>query len=171
MISDLIFIFCARLFDVSFGTIRVLMLMRGRRLAAASLGFFEIIIYIMALSRVVNQLSHPMNLIIYAFGFSCGTLIGSTLEQRLALGFLLAEIIPHCDGELLAAELRKRSFGVTMLCGEGKDGPRCVLHVTLPRKKLRQLYESLDKLDPHAFVTVFDARQTHGGYFNVEKKK
>ncbi|HEX2954716.1 MAG TPA: DUF2179 domain-containing protein [Bacillota bacterium] len=171
MLMDLLFIFCARLFDVSFATIRVLMIMRGRRLAASSLGFFEIIIYIMALSRVVNQLSHPINLIVYAFGFSCGTFLGSTLEQRLALGYLFAEIIPRTNGETLAHLLRQHNFGVTVLCGEGKDGPRCVLHVSLPRKNLKQLYQQLELSDPEAFITIFDARQTHGGYFFVEKKK
>jgi uncharacterized protein YebE (UPF0316 family) len=171
MLTDLVFIFLARLFDVSFSTIRVLMIMRGRRLAASTLGFFEIIIYIMALSRVVNQLNRPLNLLVYALGFSCGTFLGSVLEQRLAIGHLLAEIIPLKNGDNLANILRQHNFGVTVLCGEGKDGPRCVLHVTLPRKKLTQLYQQLEQSDPTAFITIFDARQTHGGYFYAYKKK
>lgn len=139
--------------------------MRGQRVVAASLGFFEIIIYILALNRVVTHLDTPVNLFVYALGFAIGTMVGSFIEDRLAVGFLLAEVIPKEGGETLAQELRKHEFGVTLLRGEGKDGPRNVLHITLQRKKLPILYTLIDDLNPNSFITIFDARRTMGGFF------
>jgi len=169
ILIDLAFIFFARVTDVSLATIRVLMVMRAHRLVAATLGFFEIIIYILALNRGVNHLDTPLNLVVYALGFAMGTIVGSLIEDRLAVGFLLAEVIPKGDGEELARELRKHKFGVTLLRGEGRDGPRNVLRITLQRKKLPILYKLLDELSPNAFITIFDARRTIGGFFQQNK--
>ena len=163
-IGNLIFIFFARMIDVSIGTIRVLMVMRGQRIIAAALGFFEIIIYILALSRVVTQLDQPFNLFVYALGFAGGTLIGSYFEERLAMGYLLVEVIPKVGGEELASELRLQNFGVTLLRGEGRDGPRNVLHITLSRKKLPEFYRIVNEFNPNAFITVFDAKRIIGGF-------
>lgn len=163
--ADVAFIFFARVADVSLGTIRVLMVMRGHRLAAASLGFFEIIVYILALNRVVTNLDTPLNLLVYALGFAVGTVVGSFIEEHLAVGFLLAEVIPKEGGEVLAQELRYHNFGVTLIRGEGRDGPRNVLHIILPRKKLPQLHTIIDRIHPNAFLTIFDARRTMGGFF------
>jgi uncharacterized protein YebE (UPF0316 family) len=164
VIVNLIFIFLARVMDVSIGTIRLLMVMRGQRFLAATLGFFEIIIYILALSRVVTQLDQPLNLFVYALGFAGGTLIGSYIEERLAVGYILVEVIPKTGGEELASKLRQENFGVTLLRGEGRDGPRNVLHITLSRKNLPDIYRIVDKLTPNAFITVFDAKRTIGGF-------
>lgn len=165
LIADLAFIYFARVVDVSFATIRVLMIMRGQRLSAALLGFFEIIIYIMALSRVVNQLDQPYNLMVYALGFASGTMTGSYLEERLAVGFILAEVIPRTGGQELAAKLRQRNFGVTVIPGEGRDGPRLVLHISLQRKKLPELYRVIEEHNPKTFITIFDAKRTWGGFY------
>lgn len=165
LLADLAFIYFARVVDVSFATIRVLMIMRGQRLSAACLGFFEIIIYILALSRVVNQLDQPFNLIVYAMGFASGTLTGSYLEERLAVGFVLAEVIPRTGGKELADKLRQRAFGVTVLHGEGRDGPRMVLHISLQRKKLPELHRIIEEHPSKTFITIFDAKRTWGGFY------
>lgn len=162
---NLLFIYVARVIDVSFATVRVLMIMRGQRLSAACLGFFEIIIYILALSRVVNQLEQPLNLIVYAMGFASGTITGSYLEERLAVGFIMAEVIPKFNGQELAEKLRQRHFGVTILHGEGRDGPRMVLHISLQRKKLPELYRMIEEHHPKTFMTIFDTKRSWGGFY------
>ena len=130
ILIDLAFIFFARVTDVSLATIRVLMVMRAHRLVAATLGFFEIIIYILALNRVVNHLDTPLNLVVYALGFAMGTI--EQFDRRPpGRRFLPGGSYTKGDGEELARELRKHKFGVTLLRGEDGTVPQCTpYHIT-----------------------------------------
>jgi len=170
-LAGVLFIFFARIVDVSLATFRMLMLIRGQRLPAAVTGFFEVGIYISALGRVVQHLNDPWKIMAYALGFSCGTLVGGLVEERLAVGYNLVQVIPktHC-GELIC-RLRRENFGVTVLEGQGRSGPRHILNITTRRKELPHLMNLLDKVDPQAFITTFDTRRTKGGFIARDKKK
>lgn len=171
MDATLLFIFVARIFDVSFSTIRVLMLTKGKRGLAAFLGFFEVIIYITALSWVVQELNSPLKILAYALGYSCGTLVGGFLEEKLAVGLVLIQLIPKNHSRELIAALRAENFGVTVIEGEGRTGPRSILNITLRRKNIPRLQAIVNRIDPESFFTIFDARSTKGGYIIGEKKK
>lgn len=166
-----LFVFFARIFDVSLATFRVLMLMRGERVRAAMTGFFEVSIYILALGRVVQHLDDPVKIIAYALGFSCGTIIGGWLEERLAVGYNLVQVIPKVNTGKLICLLRENNFGVTVLEGQGRSGPRHILNITTRRKDIPRLLALLEENDPRAFVTIFDARRTKGGFIFQDKKK
>ncbi|MEW6243494.1 MAG: DUF2179 domain-containing protein [Bacillota bacterium] len=167
-----LFIFFARVIDVTFATLRLLMVVRGKKLEAAALGFFEVMIYILALSRVVGALNNPINLIVYAAGFATGSIVGSWVEERLALGYLTVEAIPSCGhAEILSEDLRDRGFGVTVINGEGREGIRKILFITVPRRNLPEVFKIMQKNDPAAFITVLDTRRTRGGVFPYRKSK
>lgn len=170
-LAGILFIFFARVFDVSLATIRMLMLMRGQRVPAAAIGFFEVSIYILALGRVVQHLNDPWKILAYALGFSCGTLVGGLVEERLAVGYNLVQVIPKEHSGELITRLRRQNFGVTVLEGRGRSGPRHVLNITTSRKELPRLLTLLNKIDPHAFIVTFDARRTKGGFIARDQKK
>ncbi len=166
-----LFIFGARILDVSMSTIRMLMVVQGRRKYAAIIGFFEVIIYIVALGKVVNGLSNPGNLLAYALGFASGNYIGSYIEEKIALGNLTAQVILNDSGEGIIHELRENGFGVTVIVGQGKEGPKNMLNITLKRKDLNKLHELLADLDKEAFITVSSTKLISGGYFSTIKRK
>jgi uncharacterized protein YebE (UPF0316 family) len=172
LIWGYLFIFFARVLDMTLATTRMLMMFRGRKLEASLLGFAEIYIYILALSRVVGSLDNPLNLLAYAAGFAAGTYVGGVVEERIGLGFLTVEIVcKGCPAAEMADQLREAGFGVTVLHGEGREGPTKVLFISLRRKAYRQLMSILNQRDPEAFVTVLDARQAQGGFLNYRKGK
>ena len=86
-------IFLARVSDVSLGTIRTLMVVQGRKWQAALIGFFEVTIYVVVLGTVVSNLKNPMNLLSYSLGYACGNFVGITIENKIGLGNLAAQII------------------------------------------------------------------------------
>lgn len=163
LIVGYLFIFCARVVDVSLATIRMLMIVRGKRLYAAMIGFFEVIVYITALNKVVGGLSNPANLLAYALGFATGNYVGSYIEEKLAIGLITVQIITR-ESKLVGI-IREKGFGVTVLEGKGKEGTRQVLMVSLSRKALPVLMEIIEQNDGAAFVTVMDTKVTLGGYF------
>ena len=163
-------IFLARLADVSLGTIRMIMVIRGKRIIAACVGFAEVTIYILAISRVLSAMDNLFNVLAYALGFATGNYVGIFLEEKMALGSIIAQVILEHDVEELVEKLRDSGFGVTVVEGCGRKGVRHLLSVTLQRKKLSKLYNIIDNHDKKAFVTVTDARAIRGGYFSGIKK-
>ncbi|HOB35547.1 MAG: DUF2179 domain-containing protein [Firmicutes bacterium] len=164
-------IFFARVTDVSLGTMRMLMLVKGRRLQAAAFGFFEAMIYVVALSRVVTQLNRWEYVLVYALGFASGNFLGVFLEERMALGYAGVEIIVRSESDALVQKLREEGFGVTVGEGWGKEGPKDILTVILPRRQMPKLMELVRSHDNKAFTIVMDARKTLGGFYRRQKSK
>ena len=164
-------IFLARVVDVSLFTVRTLLVVRGRRMFAAMIGFFEVLVYIIALKYVVDQLENIWSLLFYALGFSTGNIVGSWLEEKLAIGTLTVQVITLTRPLELTGLLRREGYGVTVLEGQGREGVRHVLNIMLPRKNLTWLLREIDEWDFQAFVTVFDTRSTKGGVLFNRKGK
>ncbi|MCZ7666925.1 MAG: DUF5698 domain-containing protein [Chloroflexi bacterium] len=84
--AGMLLIFCLRILDVSMGTIRTIMVVRGLRKWAVLIGFVEVTIWVVAISQVISNLNNLWNVLAYSGGFAAGTFVGMHLENRLALG-------------------------------------------------------------------------------------
>ncbi|MGI6486082.1 MAG: DUF2179 domain-containing protein [Tepidanaerobacteraceae bacterium] len=168
LLGGYLLIFLARVIDVSCATVRTLMIVKGNKLQAALIGFFEVIIYITALNQVIGTLDKPLNLIVYALGFAAGNYVGSFVEEKLALGLMTVQVVTENIG--LSKHIRDNGFGVTVLEGRGKEGFRQLLIISLSRRDLPRLMKLIDELDKDVFVTVLDTKVSRGGYFKQTQK-
>ncbi len=167
-----IMIFLARLTDVSMGTIRQILIIRGRRGIASISAFFEIMIWILAVSRVITQLDKFYYMIAFALGFASGNYLGSYIEERIALGYMFAYIVPKKHPLELAEKLRKAGFGVTVMQGFGFSGPHLIYNILFKRKDAHRLSKEIKKHDKDAFYTFLDVRSERGGFVRgIAKKK
>ena len=167
-----LFIFFARVIDVSLATIRMLMIVQGRKKQAGIIGFFEVTIYVVALGKVMTSLDDPWKVLVYALGYSCGNIVGIAIENKIALGNLAAQIILKTDeNQTLIEILRDKQFGVTVVQGEGKEGPKEILKVALNRRDLKKLKDIVYEYDKKAFITVNSIDPISGGYFYSAKRK
>lgn len=169
-IGGYLFIFFARICDVSLATMRTLMVVRGQRLYAALIGFFEVIIYIVALNKIFDNLDNLLNLLSYAAGFATGNYVGSYLEEKLAVGTFTVQVITLKSPLELTERLRSMGFGVTVIEGIGREGTRYILQIILKRKQFGVLRREVDQWDNTAFWTIFDARLTRGGVLTRKEK-
>lgn len=171
LILGYILIFLSRLVDVSMGTMRTLMVVQGRKWQAATIGFFEIAIYVVVLGKVVNNLNNPLNLLSYASGYAAGNYVGIIIENKIALGKSSVRVILKSeDNDELIAILRDQGFGVTVVQGKGREGVREILNIIIDRKKIVDLQKILSDYDEKAFVTVSSISPISGGYFAPKKK-
>ena len=150
-------IFCARVGDVSLGTLRVVMVTQGRRGRAALLGFCEVLIWVFAASRVIGNLGKPHLAVAYAAGFACGNYVGLTIERWAAMGNQVVRVFSR-RGEPLADELRQQGFRVTLFHGLGRDGPVHMLYAETERRRIPAILNEARRLDPQCFYVVDDVR-------------
>lgn len=169
--GEYLFVFVARLADVTLSTVRFMMMMRGQRLSAAAIGLVEIAIWVLALGRVLQALDNPVKISLYCLGFATGVYAGQWVEAKLAIGLATLHIISSDEhlAEGVANSLRALGCGVTVLTGEGRAGARKVLLVTVQRKGLSAVVAAARKADPQAFITVLDAKQAYGGTMMLRK--
>nr|WP_300004300.1 DUF5698 domain-containing protein [Tissierella sp.] len=166
-----LFIFFARVIDVSLATVRTLMVVQGRKIQAAMIGFFEVTVYVIALGKVMGSLDNPWKILTYGLGFACGNIVGIAIENKIALGNLDAQIILQTtENQDLIRLLRDNKFGVTVLHGEGIQGPKDILKVALNRKDLDKLKKIIYSYDENIFITVSNTSPISGGYFNTMKR-
>jgi len=153
-----VFVFFARLVDVSLGTLRTIAIVHGRTLLAFMLGFFESAIWLVVVSTIVQTVTQqPLLGIVYAFGFASGNLVGIKIEKWIAIGHLIFRIISRKNSGSMAATLRDKGYRVTTFAGEGKDGPVQELYVVCRRKDLKNLMHTVLMIDPEAFYVTEQA--------------
>ena len=157
-------IFCARLTDVSMGTLCMICTVRGHRTLAVFVSFVEILIWVYAASSVLTHLDNLANVVAYAGGFATGRALGMWVEGRLALGTQVLTFISRGGAQAVAERLRFADHCVTTLTGSGRDGPVAICHAILPRKLAATAIRMAREVDPDVVVTVEDVRATAGGY-------
>lgn len=165
---DLVFIFSLRLLDVGIGTVRIVLIGRGRRGPAAALGFVEALIWVIAVSRVLSGLEDPARMVAFALGFAAGTYVGSMVEEWLALGQSLIRVVAPVQTDQVAPILRRRGYGATVVNGDGLSGEVRVTFSIVPRKEVWSVTRLIHQANPEAYVSVeqtstIDLAERHGG--------
>ena len=162
-------IFLLRLTDVSMSVIRTIMSVKGRPWIAGAIAFVEVTIFIIAISEVLRNVVHPIQIFAYSGGFAAGTIVGGYFERWLAMGFVMLSV--HCSDEhrLLAGELRAEGFGVTTYQAEGKDGPIQVVESIVGRKNFPRAMEVVQAVAPDAFVHTSEALHIQRGFLPQRK--
>ena len=150
--------------DVSIGSVRVIFLARGRRVAAI-LGFFEVLIWLVVITQIMQNLNNPVTYIAYAAGFATGTYVGILLEGKLALGKLLVRVITEEDATELLHCLRAAGHGVTSVEAQGAHGRVQLLHTVIRRKSLQDVVNAVTRLSPSAFISVDEVQSATRGIF------
>lgn len=157
-------IFLARTTDVTLGTVRIILVARGHRKVAPLVGFFEILVWLVALAQVMQHLDRPVNYLAFGAGFAAGTYLGMWLESKLALGLVAVRVIATADASDLIDGLKKAEMGVTSLAAQGVQGRVRLLFTVIRRKDLPRAMELIRTIQPQAFVSVSDVRSAREGY-------
>ncbi len=161
-------IFLARVVDVSLGTLRIAFVSRGLRYLASFVGFFEVIIWLLAIRIIMQNLNNFVCILAYGGGFALGNYVGILLEDRLAFGSAVLQVITQVDASDLIKSLRKRGYGVTCTSAQGNDGGVNVIHMVIQRSEFGEIVSRIKNFNPRAFYTLLDARHINGGIFPMK---
>ncbi|MEN6418888.1 MAG: DUF5698 domain-containing protein [Clostridiaceae bacterium] len=169
-----LFIFFGKILEVSFGTLRIVLINRGERTVGSLIAIIEITLWLVVASSVLAGFRQDfLTGIVYAVAFACGNYIGSWLDELLAFGLSSVQVVlPDMKSAKAAEEcLRAKGFGLTSLDVHGRDDDRAMLLMTMQRKRLSEAIALVERSCPGAVVTVSDNKTQRGGYLERAVRK
>ncbi|MCU0630391.1 MAG: DUF2179 domain-containing protein [Methanoregulaceae archaeon] len=164
-------IFFARICDVTLGTIRVIFISKGFKYIAPVIGFFEVIIWLLAIGQVMNNVTNVASYIAYGAGFATGTFVGMAIEERLSLGTVIVRVITNQEANEMVGYLRSNDYGVTVIGAEGSSGPVHVLFMVIKRQDVGRVTGIIRQFQPNAFYSIEDVKSAAEGVFPDRKSR
>ena len=162
-------IFIARIADVSIGTIRLIFISRGLKYLAPVVGFFEILIWLLAIGQIMKNLSNPVCYIAYAGGFAMGNFVGMWIAEKLSLGVVLIRVVTKKDAAELVEYLKSADYGVTSVDGHGTAGQVKVVFTIVPRREVKSVADLINKFNPQAFYSIEEVGFVEKGIFPAKQ--
>ncbi|MAV42436.1 MAG: hypothetical protein CMC32_03005 [Flavobacteriaceae bacterium] len=114
----------------------------------------ESAIWIIAVSKVIQNVADPILIGGYAAGFAAGTILGSYLENIIGVGSMVVKVFIPNESNNLANILRDNGYAVTVINGEGRDGAVKIYWCIVARKKLNKVLKIINKNNPQAYITT-----------------
>jgi uncharacterized protein YebE (UPF0316 family) len=164
-------IFCARIVDVSIGTVRLIFVSKGLKFLAPILGFFEIFVWIVVVSKVMAGATQTIFYVAYAAGFAAGTYVGMKLEDRLSIGKVIIRIITQRNSDDLIQALKDSHHSITLVDAQGKKEDVKIILSIVEKKELKKITEIIYKYNPKAIYSIEDVRYANTTNPNLPPKK
>ena len=159
-------IFIARMSDVSLATLRHIFMTKGLKTIVPVMSFFEVLIWLVAITQIIQNLKNPVCYIAFAGGFAAGTYVGMVIEEKLAIGMQVVRIITNQDCEHLIMSLKAKGHGVTIVPAQGAMGPVKMIFTIVKRKSINDVVQQIARHNPSAFFSVEDIKNTNQGVFS-----
>lgn len=160
-----ILIFLSRLVDVTIGTLRIIMVSKGQKSWAPILGFFEVLIWLIAISKIFQNLDNWLCYVTYAAGFATGNYIGLWLEEKLAVGIVKIQIITRKKANKLINNLTTAGYGITYHEAQGSTEEVSIIYSIINRTEIQKVEEIVKSTNPKAFYSVEDVKSVNKGVF------
>ncbi|MDZ4224629.1 MAG: DUF5698 domain-containing protein, partial [bacterium] len=144
---------------------------RGMKVLATFLGFFEVLIWLLAISQIIRHQDHYFYFVAYAGGFAMGNYVGITIEDKIAMGKLVLRMITGQETKELIVHLKGKGYGMTVVDGHGAKAPVKLIYIIIDRRHLEEVTEIIKKFNPKAFYSVEDVRMAKEGVFPMTGAK
>ena len=164
-------IFLCRVVDMTMGTYRVQMIVKRKKLTAGIIGFFEVLIFILIVSKVIQDIGNWFNIIAYCGGFAIGNVIGIYISEKISKEIISIGVISITKWQEIEEKLREEGFGVTRNVGYGKDGEVQILKVICERNYFPKVRDIALERDRKVFITSYLLTGKNGGRMYGVKSK
>ena len=160
-------IFLARISDVTVGTLRIVMVSKGQKLIAPALGFFEVVIWLITMSKIIQNIDNWVAYVAYGLGFATGNYIGLIIEEKLAVGIVQLQIITRKSADNLIAKLKAGGYGITYHEAKGANENVAVIYSIIKRNEIQKVIDIIATYNPNAFYSIEDVKFINKGFTTV----
>ncbi|HBA37540.1 MAG TPA: hypothetical protein DCY94_02330 [Firmicutes bacterium] len=155
-------VFFARCIDVSIGSVRTILLVKGKNIISCILAFIEILIWFYVARDVLTGEDTSIFIILsYAGGYAFGTYVGGLINKYLVRGNLTAFVVTDLKNRKIVDDLKREHYGVTVMSIEDE---KLTLLIEFKKKNLKKLKSIIRKVDKNAFLIVNESLHVENGY-------
>lgn len=161
-------IFLVRIVDVSLGTLRTIITVKGRNMLASMVGFVEVFVWFVIAREALNtDVDSIWIAISYSLGFATGTYIGGFLSDKFISGTLGLQVITSSKNTTLIDTLRSKGYGVSVVDVKGRDNKneKYMLFIEIDKKNISHIKSVIKNIDENAFIVVNETKYVQNGYF------
>lgn len=156
-------IFVARIGDVTLSTIRIIFVMSGKKTIAPILGFFEALIWLLAIGQIFNNIDNAWSYLAYAGGFAAGTYVGMVIEEKLAIGRVVVRLITNTEVDGFLTFLNAHNYRYSIIDADGRKGKVNVVFLVIKRDQLNHLTAGINEYHPKSFYTIEGVKKVKEG--------
>lgn len=160
-------IFCVRILDVSLGTVRMIVTVKGNKVVASLIGFIEVLIWFLIVKEALNTDETSIFVALsYAGGYATGTFIGGILSEKFISGTLSVQVILSNADHIIVDKIRDAGYAVSVVNVKGKEeNEKYMLFIEIDKRKINNLKYLIKSLDSKAFVVVNETKMVENGFF------
>ena len=165
-------VFLVRILDVSMGTVRMILVVKGKKIIGSIVGFVEIALWFTVVREAISTDTAGFLIVFaYAGGFSIGTLVGGYLSEKFIKGSLNVQVISS-KSRKLSKILRDCGYAVSVIDVKGFDDTKQknMLMMEVDKNDFKHLRELIKKADSKAFIVVNETKYVQNGYFRGSVK-
>lgn len=158
-------VFFGKLAEVTLSSLRSQLIVKGQRLYGGLIAAVEYFFWFVIAANVLSN-ANFLRLFLLVLAFALGQVIGSFIEERLALGLCtINAVFMDCEIALRVEEkLRASGYALTAFPALGRDGQkRVMLMVTVKRKQVNRIEKMIRSVAPLSVISVTSAVQFRGG--------
>jgi uncharacterized protein YebE (UPF0316 family) len=153
--------------DVSLGTIRTIMTVRGRLKVAALIGFVEVSIWFLVARAAINSAEGGIVVALaFAGGFATGTFIGGNIANKFISSILSIQVITSSKDEEIVKAVRDAGFAVSVLdvnSSEFSDEKHLLL-IEIKSDMFKKVQKIIYDKDPGAFIMARETKFVQNGF-------
>ena len=155
-------VFFARIIDVCLGAFRTVNIVRGNRVIATVIAFFEVLIWYAIAREVLTPKTVSLYIpLSYAAGYATGTFLGTFLSTRLIKGYFTIYIISNAITKKDLKIIKNQGFGVSTL---NTIDNKMMLIIEIDKRRLDKLREIIKNLDQDAFMIINETKYINNGF-------
>ncbi|HHT66655.1 MAG TPA: DUF2179 domain-containing protein [Erysipelotrichaceae bacterium] len=159
-------IFLSRILDVTLGTIRTIMTVRGKRVIAALIGFVEVVIWFLIVREALATEEKSIYVALaYAGGFATGTLIGGLIVKFFIPSNMIVQVITSKRDSSLLQAISDAGFSMTVADVYGREhtSEKYMLTLYIDGRYLKKLKQIIIERDEDAFISISEGLAAYNG--------
>lgn len=158
-------IFFARICDVSLGTTRMALSIKGKTFIAPLIAFVEVTIWFLVAREALTGEPSAFIVIAYAAGYATGTLIGTFISKNFIKGLIRVEAITTLATEENIRKIKNQGYGISIVDLENTDSnTKKLLLITAKSQETKNITNIIKEIDPNAFIVINESKMVYNGF-------
>ena len=165
-------IFICRIIDVSLGTVKTIIMVKGKTTLSAIVALAEGLIWFLVVREALlfdtpTLLSKLSIAFAYAIGFAAGTYIGGKIADKFIVGNVNVQIVTSSQNNKMLETIRNAGYAITVLDVNTSllSKKKYMLFCEVTTKQLDELKALIYSLDKKAFFMVHETKYVYNGFF------